>query len=91
MSGTSPELDAIITDRYSIERQWLADGTIAFTVWGSTDAATLRQLTGPGQAKPIGALGHVANVVSLSKDLARATIMWREYRGDAWMYRVVKP
>jgi len=73
MSGTSPELDAIITDRYRIERQWLADGTIAFTVWGSTDAATLRQLTGPGQAKPIG------------------TIMWREYRGDAWMYRVVKP
>jgi hypothetical protein len=70
---------------------WLADGTIAFTVWGSTDAATLRQLTGPGQAKSIGALGHVANVVSLSKDLQRATIMWREYRGDAWMYRVVKP
>jgi len=32
MSGTSPELDAIITDRYRIERQWLADGTIAFTV-----------------------------------------------------------
>ena len=70
---------------------WLADGTIAFTVFGSSDAATLRQLTGPGQAKPIGTLGHVANVVSVSKDLARATIIWREYRGDAWMYRVVKP
>ena len=70
---------------------WLANGTIAFTVWSSTDAATLRQLTGPGQAKPIGALAHVANGVSLSKDLNRATIMWREYRGDAWMYRVVKP
>jgi Tol biopolymer transport system component len=70
---------------------WLADGSIAFTVWSSTDAATLRQLTGPGQAKPIGALAHVSNAVSLSKDLARATIMWREYRGDAWMYRVVKP
>jgi len=70
---------------------WLADGTIAFTVWSSTDAATLRQVTGPGQAKSLGALGHVANAISLSEDLARATIMWREYRGDAWMYRVVKP
>jgi hypothetical protein len=70
---------------------WLADGSIAFTVWSSTDAASVRQLTGPGQEKVIGALGHVANAVSLSGDLARATIMWREYRGDAWMYRVVKP
>jgi hypothetical protein len=25
---------------------WLADGTIAFTVWSSIDAATLHQLTG---------------------------------------------
>jgi tRNA A-37 threonylcarbamoyl transferase component Bud32 len=70
---------------------WLADGTIAFTVWSSLDAATLRQLTGPGQMKSLGALGHVANAISVSEDLARATIMWREYRGDAWMYRVVKP
>jgi tRNA A-37 threonylcarbamoyl transferase component Bud32 len=70
---------------------WLSDGSIAFTVWSSTDAAAIRQLTGPGQGKPIGTLGHVSNVISLSKDLKRATIMWREYRGDAWMYRVVKP
>jgi hypothetical protein len=33
----------------------------------------------------------VSNTISLSKDLKRATIMWRENRGDAWMYRVVKP
>ena len=61
------------------------------SAWSSTDAAVVRQVTGPGQEKPIGALGHVSNVISLSKDLTRATIMWREYRGDAWMYRVVKP
>jgi hypothetical protein len=70
---------------------WLADGSIAFTVWSSSDAASIRQLTGPGQEKSLGGLAHVSNVVSVSKDLARATIMWREYRGDAWMYRVVKP
>jgi tRNA A-37 threonylcarbamoyl transferase component Bud32 len=70
---------------------WLADGSIAFTVWSSSDAAAVRRLTGPGRETPIGALAHVSNAISLSKDLERATITWREYRGDAWMYRVVKP
>jgi hypothetical protein len=70
---------------------WLADGSIAYTVWSSTDAATMYQTLGPSREKPIGPLGHVSNIVSVSDDLARATIMWREYRGDAWMYRVVRP
>ena len=70
---------------------WLADGSIALTVWGSTDAATMYQTAGPGQEKTLGALAHVSNIVSVSDDLQRATITWREYRGDAWMYRVVKP
>jgi tRNA A-37 threonylcarbamoyl transferase component Bud32 len=70
---------------------WLTDGTIAFTVWSSIDAATVHHVRGPGQEQPIGTLGHVANGISLSRDLKRATIMWRESRGDAWMYRVVKP
>jgi Tol biopolymer transport system component len=70
---------------------WLADGSIAFTVWTSTDAATMYQLSGAGQEKKLGPLGHVSNIVSVSDDLKRATVAWREYRGDAWMYRVVKP
>jgi hypothetical protein len=70
---------------------WLADGSIAFTVWGSTDAATMYQAAGPGQEKTLGPLAHASNIVSVSDDLERATITWREYRGDAWMYRVVKP
>ena len=70
---------------------WLADGSIAFVVWSSLDAATIRQLTGPGQEKTVGAIAHVAGQVSLSRDLKRATITWRDYRGDAMMYRVVKP
>ena len=70
---------------------WLADGSIAYTVWSSTDAATMYQVPGPAQEKSVGPLAHVSNVVSVSDDLRRATIMWREYRGDAWMYRVVRP
>jgi len=70
---------------------WLADGSIAFTVWGGTDAATVYQVAGPGQTKTVGPLAHVSNAFSVSQDLKRSTVMWREYRGDAWMYRVVKP
>ena len=71
--------------------KWLADGSIAFTVWGSTDAATVYQVAGAGQVKTVGPLAHVSNAISVSRDLKRSTVMWREYRGDAWMYRVVKP
>ena len=67
---------------------WLADGSIALTVWTGTDAATLHHVTGPHQEKTLGPLAHVSNVVSVSDDLQRATITWREYRGDAWMYSV---
>ena len=67
---------------------WLADGSIALSVFTSTDAATLHQVSGPHQEKTLGPLAHVANVVSVSDDLQRATITWREYRGDAWMYSV---
>ena len=70
---------------------WLADGSVAFTVWSSSDAATMYQVAGPGQEKSIGSFAHVSNTASVSRDLKRATVMWREYRGDAWMYRVVKP
>jgi hypothetical protein len=70
---------------------WLDDGAIAFMSWRSSDAVTVRRLTGPGQEEVVGDVGHVATALNVSRDLKRATIMWREYRGDAWMYRVVKP
>jgi tRNA A-37 threonylcarbamoyl transferase component Bud32 len=69
---------------------WLDDGSIALLVWSGSDAVTVRKLTGPGEEQVVGAIGHVASSLSLSRDLQRATLMWREYRGDAWMYRVVR-
>jgi tRNA A-37 threonylcarbamoyl transferase component Bud32 len=70
---------------------WLADGSVAFLVWSGTDAVAVHQVTGPGQEKPVSTIRHLATTMSVSRDLKRATIMWRDYRGDAWMYRVVKP
>jgi hypothetical protein len=70
---------------------WLGNESLAFTVWSGSDAADVRQVSGPNHVKTLGALGHVAATLSVSRDLQRATIGWRDYRGDAWMYRVVKP
>jgi tRNA A-37 threonylcarbamoyl transferase component Bud32 len=69
---------------------WLDDGSVAFVVWNSADAAAVRRVTGPRQETPLGQIAHVANGISLSRDLERATVMWRDYRGDAMMYRVVR-
>ncbi|HEY6830702.1 MAG TPA: protein kinase [Gemmatimonadaceae bacterium] len=73
------------------QMMWLNDGSIAFTVWSGTDAATIYKLTGSGARSTVGAIPHVANALTLSRDLKRATLGWREHHGDAWMYKVVRP
>lgn len=70
---------------------WMSDGSLAFALWMTSDAVTLQQYTAPVQSKSLGTVAHVARTISLSGDLKRGTVMWRDYRGDSWMYRVVKP
>jgi hypothetical protein len=70
---------------------WLADGSVGVRLWGRPEAATLLKLTAPNQVQTLGLVPHIASLFSVSADLKRATIGWEEYRGDAWMYRVVKP
>jgi hypothetical protein len=71
--------------------QWLADGSIIFKIWPAVDAVELIRVRGPDQVERLGMVPHQAGSLSLSSDLQRATLQWREYRGDAWLYRVVKP
>ncbi len=70
---------------------WLDNRSLAFVPWSSAFSASVVQVSGPGQTKSLGALQHISNQFSVSGDLSRATVGWRDYRGDAWMYRVVKP
>ena len=51
----------------------------------------LLQLRGPGQLKRLGTIPRPVAGVSLSRDLKRALIVERSYRGDAWMSRIVRP
>jgi serine/threonine protein kinase len=71
--------------------QWQDDGSILFVVWGQEETVSLSRVTGPGRVEALGTVPHAAGRISASADLARATIGWRDYHGDAWLYRVVKP
>ncbi len=70
---------------------WLADGSLLLLHLTGQETAELIQLTAPGQVRRIGTIPHAVNRMSVSADLKRAAFMWREYRGDAWMYKVVRP
>jgi serine/threonine protein kinase len=73
----------------SANGSWLADGTFLAHVWETPDAATLTKLTFPGVER-IGTIPHIGRVFSVSADMKRATLGWRDARADAFMYRVVK-
>ena len=71
--------------------RWLADGALGIAIWSGPEAVSLFKLTGPDQVQRLGAIPHIATQLDYSEDLKRVTVGWAEYRGDAWMYRVVKP
>lgn len=71
--------------------QWMPNGSIAFLRSYASDAVMVHEITGPGRARLVGSPRHVVNGMSVSADLQRATLMWREYQGDAWRYGVGKP
>jgi hypothetical protein len=71
--------------------RWLGDGSALFVVWIEAESVALFRLRGPGTPESIGTVPHSVGSVSVSDDLKRATLGWRDYQGDAWMYRVAKP
>jgi hypothetical protein len=60
-----------------------------FSVATTQDSWSLFALDGPGQVTPLGTIGRPIRNLSVSADLARATIMVLDYRADAWLNRVV--
>ena len=76
---------------YSSEAKWLNDGSIVARIWSGPESVSLVKVQGAGKVEPMGMVPHVAVQMSESSDLKRAAIGWQDYRGDAWMYRVVKP
>jgi len=87
--GTSTTLLSSFAERgYA---RWLADGSVAVALWSTPDVVTLYRVSGPGRVQTVGRVAHPASAFGFSRDLKRASVGWRDYRGDAWLYRVAKP
>ena len=68
-----------------------ADGTLLFGRWESRESVVLFHLSAPGTSRRLGPIPRPVSGFSVSDDLNRATVGSREYFGDVWMMRVVRP
>jgi hypothetical protein len=62
---------------------------VVFAVATTQDSWSLFGVDGPGAVTPLGAIGAPIRLVSVSRDLTRATITVMDYRADAWLNQVV--
>jgi len=71
--------------------KFVADGSVLFQVRPTQESMALLRLRGPGDIRRLGVVPRPVAGVSLSEDLKRALIVERNYHGDAWMSRIVRP
>jgi hypothetical protein len=71
--------------------RFLADGSLLLTVRATQESMTLYRVRAPGRLERLGEVPRPVAGVTVSRDLRRATVLVRDYHGDAWMSRVVRP
>jgi len=71
--------------------RWLPDQTMLVWIWTTQESLSLYRLRGPGRIESIGTVGRSIYQFRGSDDLRRAAVVVRNYHGDAWMSRVVRP
>jgi serine/threonine protein kinase len=69
----------------------LHDDTFLLRLQDTPVTSSLYHLFGPGRAVKLGDIPRMASSVSVSEDLKRAAVVVRNYHGDAWLSRVVRP
>jgi hypothetical protein len=70
---------------------WLSDGTLLLRLADTPETWSLYHLTRPDRAVKLGTIPRTVSSISVSADLKRAAIVVHDYRGDAWINRVVRP
>jgi hypothetical protein len=75
----------------SVDLSRLDGGAFILQIWPTAETIALYKASGPGDMKLVGNIPVRAATVTVSRDLKRATLLQREYHGDSWMSRVVKP
>jgi hypothetical protein len=69
----------------------LKDGTFLLLLRDTPGTYSLHHLLGPGRSEKLGTIPRTVSSLSVSEDLKRAAVVVRDYHGDAWMSRVVRP
>jgi hypothetical protein len=64
---------------------------VLVTAFQSQQSATLYLATAPGRLQKLGTVPRPIDWLSPSRDGRRATVLVRDYHGDAWMSQVVRP
>jgi len=67
-----------------------SDGSLVFPVFRTQESVTLYRLTGPGKEQLLGTVPRPVTNFLPSKDPRRATVLVRDYHGDAWLMRIVR-
>jgi hypothetical protein len=70
--------------------QWLRDGGLLFSVRDTPESVVLYRVAGPGRVTRLGRVARPSANTSLSDDLARISVVERNYHGDAFTSRVVR-
>ena len=73
-----------------VDVSWLKDGTLLLLLGDTPETYSIYHLLGPGRAVKLGTIPRRVSSVSVSKDLKRAAVVVRDYRGDVWMSKVVR-
>jgi hypothetical protein len=76
------------------ENAWISllpDNSILFSALETQESLTLYRLRAPGRMERLGTVPRSIDFVNVSSDLRRAAVTVRDYHGDAWMSRVVRP
>jgi hypothetical protein len=69
---------------------WLQDGSLLITIFDTPESVTLYRARIGGPIERLGSIPHPVTAVAVSADLRRAVVTTRDYRGDAWLSKVVR-
>ncbi len=77
-------LAAALADRYRIEREVGQGGM-------SQETAALYRISAPNRLVKLGTVPRPVSGLHASEDARRVTVQVRDFHGDAWMSKVVRP
>ncbi|MFI5280857.1 MAG: protein kinase [Gemmatimonadales bacterium] len=69
----------------------LTGGGLLVQQWPTQQSSTLYRVAQPNRMQKLGTIPRPIDGLGVSRDLKRATVYVRDYHGDAWMSRVVRP